>query len=136
MRIAARRRPTNERVQHQSGFTYCNSHVGRDLGTFNPATISSAIQASISTLLTNYTSVGLGSVGLPPGISASFSGPITGTFDSLDHSHVRLHRYLYGTAAGTYDFSVAGLVMGGRSPVKQITLWSVGSVPSPSHLLG
>jgi len=111
---------------------------GADLGVFNPTTLAAAIQANIVAAITTYTSVGLGAVGLPAGVTASFSSPITGAFDRSITRTFNLTATLTGVTAGTYDFTVAGLV-DGRSVATEADHIVVGSagatVPEPGTTL-
>jgi hypothetical protein len=110
---------------------------GSDLGVFNPATLSAAIQADIVAAITTYTSVSLGAVGLPAGVTATFSAPVTGSFDRSITRMFNLSATFTGTTAGTYDFGVAGLV-DGRSVATEtdhLVVGAVSSTPEPSTLM-
>jgi hypothetical protein len=126
--------PTNGCLANQAQ-RIATATAGQDLGTFNPATIAAAIEAAIVSTIENYSSVSLGAVGLPSGITASFSAPITGAFDRTMTRTFGFTATFTGTAPGTYNFSVDGLVDGRPVAVETDTITVGGSVPEPGTFL-
>lgn len=108
---------------------------GSDLGTFDSAAISTAIQNAITSIVNNYSSVSLDSVGLPAGVTVSFSPAITGSFDRSITRTFNFTATITGVTPGTYDFGIAGLVDGRPVATETDHIVVGGAVPEPSTWL-
>lgn len=107
---------------------------GSYLGTFDSATIVSAITAALSSGISTYSSVGLALIGAPAGVTVSLPSAISGAFDRSIDRVFNFAVDFTGVAPGTYDFQIAALVDG--RPVAfeddRITVTGVVGVPEPA----
>jgi len=116
-----------------------NATGGDFYSGIDQSALAAAIQEAIDVAFSTYSSVGLDLSEVPAGLSASYSGPVTGSwtreaardfdFDGLSFT---------GLAPGVYDFNVYALVDGGRVATERehIVVGDGGtSVPEPGTLL-
>jgi len=111
---------------------------GADLGTFNPATIVSAIETAIENAIAMYSSVGLGVSPTPAGVSVGIgpTNPITGTFNRSTTDLYDFTVTFTGTLPGVYSFATNALLNGAVDVSEQDTITVTAQPPSISKAFG
>jgi len=113
---------------------YADGVAGDYFTTFGSDLVTT-IDAAIGAAFTNYSNVTLGISGVPAGVGVSFTpiGGISGLFDrSIDRSF-DFDITFPGLTAGSYDFSIYGLVDGGIVATESDRIVVTGgAVPEPT----
>jgi hypothetical protein len=116
-----------------------NATSGDFYSGINQSALAAAIQEAIEVAFSTYTSVGLDLSEVPAGLSASYSGPLTGSWSRETARDFNFDGLSFtGLAPGVYDFNIYALVDGGRvaSEREHIVVGDgVPAVPEPGTIL-